>query len=146
MARVDVAAARAHDQALERRQAHGGVDRPAVLDGRDRGAVAEVAGDEVRVLGRPRFSISTARRGHVAVAGAVEAVAADAVLLVQLVGQAVEVGGRRAWSGGRRCRRPPPAARRAAPPAASRMPERLGGLCSGASSAHSSMAFTTARR
>ncbi len=90
---IDVAAARAHHQAFQGREAHGGVDGPAVLDGRDRGAVAEVAGDDVRVLGEALEQLHGAR-GHVAVAGAVEAVAADLVLLVQLVGQAVQVGGR----------------------------------------------------
>ncbi len=82
-------------------------------------------------------------QGHVAVAGAVEAVAADLVARC--------TGGRgwgrcrpgRAWSGGRPCRRRPPAARPAAPSCAASMPVMLAGLCSGARGMHSRRASIT---
>src|SRR5680860_552252 len=41
-ARIDVAAASAHQQALKRREAHAGIDRHAMLDGGAAGAVTEV--------------------------------------------------------------------------------------------------------
>ena len=76
------------------------IDLP-VLDCRHRGAVAQVAGDDVGVR---RVALEELHRapGHVAVARAVEPVAADLVLLVQLVGQPVQVrgGGHRLVEGG----------------------------------------------
>ena len=89
--RVDVAAARAHDQALQRREAHGGVDGDAVLDGGHRGAVAQVAGDDLQLFQLLAHGLGPLL-GHVEVRGAVEAVAADLVLAVVFVGQGVDVG------------------------------------------------------
>ena len=48
--RVDVAAARAHAEALERRQAHRRVNRLTALNGRDRRAAAQVTADDVEVF------------------------------------------------------------------------------------------------
>ena len=50
---VHVAAAGSHHEALERGEAHGGVDDLAVLDGGHAAAVAEVAGDDRDVFGLP---------------------------------------------------------------------------------------------
>lgn len=89
--RVDVSAARAHDESLERRESHGGVDALSVADGGHAGSVAEVAGDNGRVL-----DVLAEDPGglveHELVAGAVEAVAAHAMVLVERVGHAVGEG------------------------------------------------------
>jgi hypothetical protein len=89
--RVDAAGTAGHDQAIGRRHAHRGVDRAAVVDGAQRGADAEVAGDDLQLAERALEYFGRLQR-NVAVRGAVEAVAADAILLVKVVGQAVEVG------------------------------------------------------
>ena len=88
---VDVAHAGAHDHALERGEAHGGIDALAVLDRADGTAGAEVAGDDLRVV-----QVYPAEGGTLAgdelVGSAVGAVAADAEFLVVLVGQGIHVG------------------------------------------------------
>ena len=89
--RVDVAAAGAHDQAFQRRKAHGRVDGDAVLDGGHGGAVAQVAGDDLQVLQVLAQGLG-ALLGHIEVRGAVEAVAADLVLAVVFVGDRIDVG------------------------------------------------------
>src|SRR5262249_28002931 len=45
---VEISRPRAHHEPFERREAHRRIDRAAVLDGRSRGAVAEVKRDERR--------------------------------------------------------------------------------------------------
>ena len=50
---VDVAAAGGHHQTLERREAHGGVDRTTAGDGGDRRPAAEVADDQAELGDRP---------------------------------------------------------------------------------------------
>ena len=64
---------------------------PRPLTARDRRAVAEVAGDQAQLprIGWP--TSSAALLGYVLVAGAVEAVAADLVLLVVLIRDSVHV-------------------------------------------------------
>ena len=89
--RVDAAGAAGHDQAVGGRHAHRGVDGAAVVDGAQGGADAQVAGDDLELAERPLEHLG-GLQGDVAVGAAVEAVAADAFVLVQLVGQAVEVG------------------------------------------------------
>ena len=89
--RVDVAAARAHEEAFGGAESHRGVDALAAVDGRDGAAVAEVAGDYLEVLYVLAEYFGGAVR-DVAVARAVEAVAADAVLLIVLVGDSVDEG------------------------------------------------------
>src|SRR5574344_787455 len=76
--RVDVAAARAHHEAGEGRQAHRGVYDAAVLHRGQRGAVAEVAGDEVHLRERLLQELRS-RLGDELVARAVERVLAGAV-------------------------------------------------------------------
>jgi hypothetical protein len=85
---VDVAGTRAHDQALQRGQAHGGVDGPAATDGGHRGTVAQVQGDLVDVVGVLAQDLRD-QVGDVLVAGAVEAVAPDVVLVGDLTVEAV---------------------------------------------------------
>ena len=85
---VEIAAAGAHGQTDQRREAHGGVDALAVVDGADGGAVAHVAGDELELFDGLAHQLGAAG-GDIAVGGAVEAVAADAVVLVVLVGDGV---------------------------------------------------------
>ena len=88
---VDVAAAGAHGQTSQGGEAHGGVNALAAVDGSDGRTVAQVAGDQLELLdGLAKHSGSAL--GDVLVAGAVEAVAADLVLLIVLVGQSVGVG------------------------------------------------------
>ena len=87
---VHVAAARAHDQALRRREAHRRVHRAPVIDGAERRAVAEMAAHQAQLV-RAALQEFAARKADVVVRRAVEAVAAHALLLVELVGQAVEV-------------------------------------------------------
>ena len=77
-------------EAGEGPQAHGGVHALAVHHGGEAGAVAQVAADDPAVLGIAQHVDGPG--GDVAVAGAVEAVAADVVLLIVLVGDGVDVG------------------------------------------------------
>ena len=88
---VDIARAGAHGYAGQRAQAHCGVHALAVHDGGQGGAVAEVAGDELQPLGVAAHD-GGGPGGHIAVGGAVEAVAADLVLLVILVGDGIGIG------------------------------------------------------
>ena len=92
--RVDVAAAGAHHQALERGQAHGGVDGLAAADGRRAAPVAQVQHDQVELLRWPAQHLG-GPGAHEAVAGAVEAVAPHLVLVVPLLRDGVAVGDRR---------------------------------------------------
>ena len=92
--RVDVARTRAHHQTLERREAHGGVDGLAVVDGRDRTAVAQVARDEAEVAQRAAEQVGCLL-GSVAVRRAMRAVTANMVVLVVAHRQRVHVGLRR---------------------------------------------------
>jgi len=87
---VDVAAARSHDEAFHGRESHGGVDADSVIDGGGTGAVAQVKGDDAH--GRAGASeLLRDTVGHDVVARSMEAITADAVLLVQLVREGVQV-------------------------------------------------------
>lgn len=88
---VDVAAARAHAEAFERRESHRGVDGFAALDGRDRGAAAEVAADDVHVLDVAAQEVREAVRDEL-MGRAVRAVTADVVFRVEFVGNRIEIG------------------------------------------------------
>ena len=89
--RVDASGAGAHDEALERGEAHGGVYALAVQNGGAAGTVTEVSGNEAAVF-RLLAEDLGGFAGHETVACAVGAVAADLVFFVELVGDAVEVG------------------------------------------------------
>lgn len=91
---VDVAAAGAHDEAFERGEAHGGVHRAAIEHGGGAAAVAEV-GCEDAVVVRGQAEDFDGAGGDPGVAGAVEAVAADAVIAMKLGRQGVVVDFRR---------------------------------------------------
>ena len=89
--RVEAAGAGAHDEALERSEAHGGINALAVQDGRAAGTVTEVGRDEADFFGLLAQNLG-GLAGHEAVARTVCAVTADLVFFVELVGDAVEVG------------------------------------------------------
>ena len=78
-ARIEVAGPGAHDQALQRRQPHRGVDRQAATDGRCGGAVAEVQGHQAQLAGVTAEDLGGFAR-DVLVADAVHAEAPDAGL------------------------------------------------------------------
>mmetsp|Transcript_36424 Transcript_36424/g.91508 ORF Transcript_36424/g.91508 Transcript_36424/m.91508 type:complete len:287 (-) Transcript_36424:28-888(-) len=90
-ASVDVAAARGHDQAFQRRHAHGGVDAGAGLDAGHAAARAQVARDDVELPERAAYHVRDLL-ARIGVAGAVEAVPPDAVLACELLGHRVRVG------------------------------------------------------
>ena len=90
---IQVAATRAHHQALQGRQAHGGVDALAAAHRRGAGAIAQVQGDQVAILG------VLAQQGGGAAAdigmgGAVKAIAPHPVGPVQVLWQGIAVGRR----------------------------------------------------
>ena len=89
--RVDVPAAGAHDQTLQRSEAHGGVDAVAVLYGRHAGPVAEMQGDQVCCLQGPA-QVPGRLPGHIGVGSAVKTVAANSVFFIQFIGQGVVKG------------------------------------------------------
>jgi hypothetical protein len=89
--RVDAAGTAGHDQAVGGGHAHGGVHRAAVVDGAQGGSNAQVTGHHLE-LAEGALDDFGGLQGNVAVGRAVEAVAADAFLLVKVVRQAVEVG------------------------------------------------------
>lgn len=88
---VDIAAAGAHGEAFEGGEAHGGVHALAVFDGAGAATVAEVGGDDLE-FGEGLIKEGGGLFGDETMAGAVEAVAADLVGFVEVVGQRVEVG------------------------------------------------------
>ena len=87
-ARVKVAAAGAHRQANQRGETHGGVHTLAAVDGADGRAVAHVAADYLKLLDGLAHQLGAAAR-DIAVAGAVETIAADTVVLVVVIGHCV---------------------------------------------------------
>ncbi len=82
---VKVAAAGAHHQTGQRGHTHRGINDAALIDSGDGGAVAQMAGDQLQALNRLLKELS-GTVADILVAGAVEAVAADAVLLIVLIG------------------------------------------------------------
>ena len=91
---VNRARARVHHDAVERRVAHRGVHAVAVVDGADRRARAQMAGNHLeRAQVLPQKLGGAAR--HVLVRDAVEAELADVVLLVITVRDRVDVGATR---------------------------------------------------
>ncbi len=92
-------------------EAHRCVDALAAHHGCHRGAVAYVAGDDA-LLGRVDAQHFAHAAAHIAVARAVEAVAANAVFRIIFVGAGHTYMPWPAWSDGRPCRTLPPEARR----------------------------------
>ena len=80
-----------HGNACEGGKAHGSIDANAALHGRDGGAVAEVAGDDLEVLDVPPEILRRLAR-NILVGGAVCAVSADMVCLVIVIVDGVHVG------------------------------------------------------
>ena len=135
---VDVARPGAHDQALQRGQAHRRLDRDAAADRRRRRAVAQVQHDLVEVLG-PAPEHSRDLAGHVLVRRPVEPVPADPVLARRPRGRSRSVA---AASGSVRKNAVSNTATCGTSGSSSRatwMPVRLAGLCSGASGERASI-------
>ena len=88
-AEVDIAAAGAHHQPLQRRHPHRGVHAAAVTHRADRGAIAQVGDHQAALLLRQPEQRQGAL-GHIAVRGAVETVAAYPEILVILPRQTIE--------------------------------------------------------
>ena len=88
--RVNIAAARPHGNARERRKAHGRIDALPALDRGDGGTVAQMAGDDLQVLG---ISVQVLRRRlrDELVRSAVRAVLSDLIGLVIVVIDRVQV-------------------------------------------------------
>ena len=88
---IDVTAASAHAEAFERRQAHGGIDGFAALNGGNRRTAAEVARNDVEIF--DVFAEDFGQTiGDELVGRAVGAVAADVLIGVEAVGNRVEIG------------------------------------------------------
>ena len=86
---IDGTAAGTHHDAFQGSQTHGGIEALAVLNGSDGRTVAQMAGNDLQILTAKHLSST---QGYVTVGGAVEAVAADAVLLIVLVRQCIHIG------------------------------------------------------
>ena len=87
--RVDGAAAGAHHDTVERRQAHGGVHALAVLDGAQGSAGTDVAHDDLASLAVGHLGNLL---GDIAVAGAVGAILTDVQLVANILGKGVGLG------------------------------------------------------
>ena len=87
---IQVAAAGAHHQAGQRGHAHGSIHDLALIHSSDGRTIAQVAGDQLQAL-NGLLQVLGCLVGNVLVAGAVEAVAAHAVLLIVLIGDGVHV-------------------------------------------------------
>ena len=74
----------------QRGEAHRGIDAFAVLDRRDGAAVAKVAGDDPGAF-KAAVQLAVAG-GDVAVAGAVEAIAADGIFFIIFIGDTEHIG------------------------------------------------------
>ncbi len=85
---VDVAGPGAHDETLQRGEAHRGVDGASTAHGRGGAAVAEVQ-DHLAQVGERATEQVGRRRGDELVRGAVEAVAADRVRGRELAGHGI---------------------------------------------------------
>ena len=89
--RVEVAAARSHNQAFQRGESHGGIHAPAMFYSRGAGPVAQMEGYGGGFL-QGLSQISGRFFGHKMMGGAVEPIAADMKALVEIVGECVVVG------------------------------------------------------
>ena len=87
---VDVARAGAHRQTVERGEAHRSIIALAAVDRADRRTIAQMAGDQAQLLKRTAEHFGSLL-GNILMAGAVEAVAADLVLLIVLVRDRVHI-------------------------------------------------------
>ena len=138
---VERAAARAHQQPVQRGEAHGGGDAAPVPHGAEAGAVAEMRGHDT-TRAPPAAPSSDSAGATLLVGQAVEAVAADAPVVQR--GRAGRSARPRPGCGGRRCRSKPPAAGPARAPAMARIGARLCGWCNGASGASASSSRSSA--
>ena len=87
---IDAAAAGTHDYTVQRGQAHGGIHRFAVVHSGDGGAVAQMAGDNLQLLNG--FAHQLCQTGaDISVGGSMETVFANAVFLIILVGNGIDV-------------------------------------------------------
>src|SRR5262245_61515287 len=89
--RVDISAPCSHDQTLQGSQSHGGIDAFTAEDCACAAAVAEMDADESTFS--QWFSQQTSGPlRHESMAGAMEAVATDTMLLIKVIWKRVEVG------------------------------------------------------
>ena len=88
--RIDVAGARTHPQAGQRRVSHRRINRFAAVDRTDRRAVAEMAGDNFQLLRLFAKQLGKTQR-NIAMAGAVITIAAHPVLFVVFIGDGVHI-------------------------------------------------------
>ena len=88
---VHAAGAGAHNDALQRRNAHAGIHALAAVHSGHGAAVAQVAGNHTG-LGAIQAQELAGALAHIAVAGAMEAIAAHMQALVVLIGHAVQEG------------------------------------------------------
>ena len=87
---VQIAAACAHGQTDQGSEAHGGINALASVDSCYGAAVAHMAGDDLQLFDGLAHQLCAAA-GNIAMRGAVEAVATDAVIFVVLIGNGVHV-------------------------------------------------------
>ena len=85
--RIYITASGAHNQTFQRSQSHGGVDTFAVFYGRNGTAIAHMASDDT-FAGRVYAKVFADTLGYITVGRAMEAVTADAVFFIHLVGRA----------------------------------------------------------
>ena len=88
--RINTAGTGTHDNTVKRGKAHGGVNRLALVDSSDGGTVSEVAGDDLELFDGLAHHLGAAGR-NVAVRGTVEAVAADVIFLIILIGDTEDI-------------------------------------------------------
>ena len=88
---VHVPGPRAHGQARQRRQSHRGIHAAATINGGQRCAVSQMAGHNFQILYIPAQQRRCAH-GYIPVRGAMEAIAAELVVFVIFIGNAVQEG------------------------------------------------------
>lgn len=88
--RVDGTAACAHENAVKGSEAHGSINALAALNCGDGRAVSDVAGDNLCVLNGFVKELSHFA-GYISVGSTVSTVAADVILFVHIVGNAVHI-------------------------------------------------------
>ena len=92
--RIDPAGACAHDESVQRSEAHGSVEALAVFDGAEGASVSEVADDDLCAFRIDALKLEESLADET-VGGSMEAIAADGVLLIVFVGDREDIALRR---------------------------------------------------